>query len=90
MKKILWLVLLLLPFMVLAYSDYIIPGGDTLGIEVNSKGIMVIGFYKVKGKNINTFLEVGDKITYVKPIKKVLVKYLEKTKEGKLRHASLK
>ncbi len=30
------------------------------------------------------------KITYVKPIKKVLVKYLEKTKEGKLRHASLK
>ncbi len=65
MKKILWLVLLLLPFMVLAYSDYIIPGGDTLGIEVNSKGIMVIGFYKVKGKNINTFLEVGDKITYV-------------------------
>lgn len=65
MKKILWLFLLILPFVVFAYSDYIIPGGETLGIEVNSKGILVIGFYKVKGESINTFLEVGDKITYV-------------------------
>ncbi len=65
MKKVLWLFLLILPFVVFAYSDYIIPGGDTLGIEVNSKGVMVIGFYKVNGESINNFLEVGDKITYV-------------------------
>ena len=65
MKKILWLILLILPIIVLAYSDYIIPGGETLGIEVNSKGIVIIGFYKVNGKSINTFLEVGDKIMAV-------------------------
>ena len=33
-----------------AYSNYIIPGGETLGIEVNSKGVMVIGFYQINGK----------------------------------------
>ena len=65
MKKILWLILLILPIIVLAYSDYIIPGGETLGIEVNSKGIVIIGFYKVGGESINTFLEVGDKIMAV-------------------------
>ena len=65
MKKILWLILLILPIIVLAYSDYIIPGGETLGIEVNSKGIVIIGFYKVDGESINTFLEVGDKIMAV-------------------------
>ena len=65
MKKILWLILLILPIVVLAYSDYIIPGGETLGIEVNSKGIVIIGFYKVGGESINTFLEVGDKIMAV-------------------------
>ena len=65
MKKILWLILLILPIIVLAYSDYIIPGGETLGIEVNSKGIVIIGFYKVDGKSINTDLQVGDKIMAV-------------------------
>lgn len=51
MKKCLLLIFsIFLPFKVLAYSNYIIPGGDTLGIEVNSKGIMVIGFYQINGK----------------------------------------
>lgn len=44
--------LLIFPINVFAYSNYIIPGGQTIGIEVNSKGILVIGFYKVNGKYI--------------------------------------
>ena len=48
--KILLISWLLLPINVFAYSNYIIPGGETLGIEVNSKGVMVIGFYQINGK----------------------------------------
>ncbi len=65
MKKILWLFILLMPFYVLAYSKYIIPGGDTLGIEVNSKGVVVVGFYEVNGEKINRELRLGDKILFV-------------------------
>ena len=52
MKKVLLgiLINILLPINVLAYSNYIIPGGNTLGIEVQSDGIMIIGFYQINGK----------------------------------------
>ena len=49
-KYIILLLILLLPFNVLAYSDKIIPGGDTLGIEVKNKGVIIVGFYRVKSK----------------------------------------
>ncbi len=68
MKKILWLFILLFPFYVFAYSEYIIPGGDTLGIEVNSKGVMIVGFYKVNGELINQDFKVGDKILKVNDV----------------------
>ena len=50
MKKILLLLICLFPFNVFAYSNYVIPGGETLGIDIKSDGIMIIGFYKVGGK----------------------------------------
>ena len=52
MKKIKVLLIswLLLPINAFAYSNYIIPGGETLGIEINSDGVMVIGFYQINGK----------------------------------------
>lgn len=51
MKKLLVLFyLLIMPTYIFAYSDYVIPGGKTLGIKVDIKGVMVIGFYKVNGK----------------------------------------
>lgn len=51
MKKIIiTLLAFFVPLQVLAYSDYIIPGGETLGIEVNCDGILVIGFYQINGK----------------------------------------
>lgn len=66
MKKfILFLILLLFPINVLAYSEYIIPGGETLGVNISSDGIIVVGFYKVNGKFINRELSVGDKIIKV-------------------------
>ena len=62
--------LLLVPINVFAYSDFIIPGGETLGIEINSKGIMVIGFYQINGKynRGNPELKPGDYITKVNDI----------------------
>ena len=74
MKKIIWFLILLLPFYVFAYSDYIISGGDTLGIEVNGKGLVVVGFYDVDGSKINRFLQVGDRILEVNDI---TIKYAE-------------
>ena len=57
----------MIPINTLAYSNYVIASGETIGIEVNSKGVLVVGFYEVD----NTYLakdagfEVGDKITQV-------------------------
>lgn len=61
------LVALSFPWNVLAYSDYIIPGGESIGIEIKSDGIMVVGFYKVNGKfNKGTpGIKVGDRIQEV-------------------------
>ena len=68
-NKLLLLILLItmIPINTLAYSNYVIASGKTIGIEVNSKGVLVVGFYEVD----NTYLakdagfEVGDKITQV-------------------------
>lgn len=58
------LLLLLMPSTVLAYSDYVILGGENIGIEIKSEGIMIVGFYSVDGKNLgrNAGLEIGDRI----------------------------
>jgi len=83
MKKIIiFLYVLLLPINVLAYSDYIIPGGQTLGIEVNNDGVMIIGFYKINNKFNKNKLKVGDIIvkvggTDISSIEQ-LVDYIEK------------
>ncbi len=74
MKKKIWdkiiflsISIFIFPFSVLAYSDYIIPGGENVGIEINSKGIMIIGFYKINGKlnKGNPNIKIGDQIIKV-------------------------
>lgn len=61
------LTLLILPTTAFAYSDYIIAGGQNIGIQINSKGIMIVGLYKID----NTYpgreagLKLGDKILEV-------------------------
>ena len=64
MKKIL-LLIMLFPSIVFGYSDYLILGGDTLGLEVNSDGVVVVGFYEVNGRYINKHLKNGDRILSV-------------------------
>lgn len=62
-KKLIVLILaILLPLNVLAYSDYVIPGGNNIGIEVYNEGIIVIGFYKINNKYNTNDLRIGDEI----------------------------
>lgn len=54
----------IMPQSVLAYSDYIIAGGENIGLQINNNGIIIAGFYKVNeeypGKNAS--LQKGDTI----------------------------
>lgn len=54
----------IMPQSILAYSDYIIAGGENIGLQVKNKGLIVAGFYKVNdiypGKD--ALLEKGDTI----------------------------
>lgn len=67
MKKIFVFLILsfMLPLEIFAYSKFIIPGGETLGIELKSDGIMIIGFYEINGKTNKSNLKVGDYIQKV-------------------------
>lgn len=57
------LLILIMPVYLFAYSEKIIPGGENIGIEINSNGLVVVGFYKVNGKYIaEKYLRVGDTI----------------------------
>lgn len=61
------LLLVIIPINVFAYSNYVIASGETIGIEVNSKGILVVGFYEVEGEysSKEAGFEIGDKIIKV-------------------------
>ena len=55
---------MIIPTQVLAYSDYIIAGGENIGIELNSDGIIVVGTYKINNSDpaLSAKLTSGDKI----------------------------
>ena len=55
------LLTLIIPFQVYAYSDYIIAGGENVGIKINSNYVIVVGSYDI-GSNQNKTLVPGDKI----------------------------
>ena len=57
--------LLLLPTIVFAYSNKVILGGQNVGIEINTNGVLVVGFYKVNGVYNASRLLIGDYITKV-------------------------
>lgn len=48
---VLLLLLFIIPINVLAYSKYLIPGGENIGIQINTSGVIVVGMYNVNGKN---------------------------------------
>ena len=59
--------LFIIPTYTLAYSDYILAGGENIGIELNSKGVIIVGTYEVNGKNPakEAGIHAGDKITKI-------------------------
>ncbi len=68
MKKSLLTLLLifLFPISVFSYSNYLIPGGESIGIKINTDGLVVIGYYKVGGEYIaKNNIKIGDIITKV-------------------------
>ncbi len=67
--KLIALVMLLLlnimfPLNVFAYSDYILAGGQNIGIQLNSNGVLIVGTYKIGNTDpaSDANLLVGDKI----------------------------
>ena len=66
-KKITLLLLLIIPLNIYAYSDYIYAGGDSVGIKINTDGIVIVGSYDINGNNnlIDSKLKSGDLITHI-------------------------
>ena len=60
-----FIISILFPLNVFAYSEYVIPGGNNIGIEVYNEGIIVIGFYKINNRYNTNDLKIGDVITKV-------------------------
>lgn len=59
--------LIIIPTNALAYSDKLIVGGQNIGIEVKTEGILVIGLYKIDNELVaeSSGLKSGDYITKV-------------------------
>ncbi len=64
---ILFLSTLIIPISANAYSEEVILGGENVGIEVNSNGVLIVGFYDVKGTSPGrrAGLKIGDTILKV-------------------------
>lgn len=66
MKKIIiFITSLLMPFTIFAYSNKVILGGSNIGINIESNGILIVGFYKVNNTLNDSKLRVGDYIIKV-------------------------
>lgn len=70
-KFILLLLLFSMPSTILAYSDYILAGGENIGILLHSDGIIIVGSYEVNGENPagDAGLLNGDKIIKINDTK---------------------
>ncbi len=65
MKKLIatFLIMFSFPMNLFAYSESVIPGGENIGITIETNGLIVIGFYKVNGEFIGKeTLKIGDAI----------------------------
>ena len=67
MKKIasfLLAIYIIIPISVFAYSKYLIPSGESIGIELKSNNPIIVGSYNIGTYNalIDTDLKIGDKI----------------------------
>ena len=56
-------IILIAPLNIFAYSEQVIPGGENIGIQIDTPGLVIVGFYKVDGKYIGSdTLKVGDTV----------------------------
>jgi stage IV sporulation protein B len=64
------LALFIIPQTLFAYSDKIIVGGDTVGIKLNTNGILIVGSYDINGHNslVEAGLKSGDVISSINDI----------------------
>lgn len=67
LKIIVLTMIMLSPLNVFAYSNKIIVGGENIGINIKSDGILVVGFYKVDGASVvsSPVIKSGDLILKV-------------------------
>lgn len=69
MKKLMILLItfMFFPSTIFAYSNQVIVGGQNIGINIESNGVLVVGFYKVNGSIVksNPAIQVGDYIIKV-------------------------
>jgi len=58
---------IIIPINTFAYSKYLIPGGENIGIKIKSDGVFVVGFYPVDGVDIakKSNLKIGDRIVSI-------------------------
>lgn len=67
-KSLLFLLtLVIIPTNIYAYSDKILVGGQNIGIEIKSNGVIIVGTYKTGTSNpaIDAGLQIGDIITSI-------------------------
>ena len=62
--------LIIIPINAYAYSDKLIVGGNNIGIEVKTKGILVIGTYEINGEYVSkdSNIKAGDYINLPRPV----------------------
>ena len=70
MKKVIFaFFIFLFPIYVFAYSKNVILGGESIGIKIQSDGLVVVGYYKVDNDYINKNILIGDRIVKIDNIR---------------------
>lgn len=66
-KIFLILLILLIPIISFAYSKNVYVGGENIGIEMQTNGVLVVGLYKINGEEVarNSNITIGDYIISV-------------------------
>ena len=66
--NLLLLTLTIIPNIVFAYSDYIIASGKSVGMKLDTNGIIIVGSYEINGHNslVEAGLKQGDIINQIK------------------------
>ena len=84
--------LLIIPNYALAYSDYIVAGGENIGIELNSKGVIIVGTYEVNGINPakEAHLRAGDKIIKINDKEVINIEEMLKVIENSSNKSNIK